>query len=583
MLDPTDYSTTHRSEFASSSYTTDSDGFGTYRCYFAVFQQWTYRLLRTSNISQFQLVLPNSHQNSLASVTFIRALKMHATLKLALALSILAVAAAGEGHDHGGTKAFEWGGIFDTPEKSYTWAAQAVGKGDDRKYVDPSMTMVAYGFDAAATKADFELMEDDANTALEGSCAEVLPGSTILADGNCYKLMFINSTLDTTFTVDTKAHKAVAFFTQHLPTEFERTEHYFKDVAGTDVEPVFQEPDPSAEEEEKKAKPWGTAIGAAIIVNIVTLTGVVLTMPAVAKAVATYPQAFEVSCNGFVAGALLAAAFYLLLHEATHLITADTEALASARWGTMILLGFLTAFLCDSVVAAVLPARADETPTKSPDAIQQPVMMVPAAQMPEPMQTGEVVMGSAFGGDVFMMAIEEPGASIETQRRVFTGIILGDFMHNFCDGIFIGSAFALCGNTMGWSVTAATVYHEIAQEISDFVVLTDPKQGALKPLMALGFNFASGLSVLLGVLVILSQDLSNLDTGMILAYGGGIYLQIAASECMPRIYKAATSVQLRFIGIFAFFLGALAIGLVLLDHKHCEAGGGHEGHNHGGH
>jgi zinc transporter ZupT len=136
---------------------------------------------------------------------------------------------------------------------------------------------------------------------------------------------------------------------------------------------------------------------------------------------------------------------------------------------------------------------------------------------------------------------------------------------------------------MGWSVTAATVYHEIAQEISDFVVLTDPKQGALKPFTALGFNFVSGLSVLLGVIVILSAELSNLDTGMILAYGGGIYLQIAASECMPKIYNAATSVQLRLIGFFAFFVGALAIGLVLLDHKHCEAGGGHEGHNHGGH
>ena len=492
---------------------------------------------------------------------------MHATFKLVLALSIIAVAVAGEGHDHGGAKAFEWAGIFDTPADSYHWAAQAVGTGDDRKYVDPSMTMVAYGFSTAATKADMESKESDADTKLEGTCTDVLPGGTIKADGMCYKLKFMASTLDTAYTVDTAGHTAVAFFTQHLPTEFERTEHYFKDAAaGTDIEPVAQEPDPSAEEEEKKGKPWGAAIGAAIIVNITTLTGVVLTVPAIAKAVANYPKAFEVSCNGFAAGALLAAAFYLLLHEATHYITADTEALAAARWGTMILLGFLTAFIFETVVAAVLPPPADEVPvsapTKSPD--EEAVIAVPA-------------------GDVEKSAIDQPVASIATQRRVFTGVIVGDFMHNFCDGIFIGSAFALCGDTMGWSVTAATVYHEIAQEISDFVVLTDPKQGALKPFTALGFNFVSGLSVLLGVIVILSAELSNLDTGMILAYGGGIYLQIAASECMPKIYNAATSVQLRLIGFFAFFVGALAIGLVLLDHKHCEAGGGHEGHNHGGH
>ena len=72
------------------------------------------------------------------------------------------------------------------------------------------------------------------------------------------------------------------------------------------------------------------------------------------------------------------------------------------------------------------------------------------------------------------------------------------------------------------------------------------------------------------------------QTGMILAFGGGIYLQIAASECMPKVYKAATTVQLRLIAFLAFFVGCLAIGLVLLDHKHCTAGGGHEGHNHGG-
>ena len=518
---------------------------------------------------------------------------MKATLALALALSVLAVAAAGEGHDHGGAKAFEWAGIFNTPQDSYTWAAQAVGTGDDRKYVDPSMTMVAYGLSTEATKEAMESKEDFADAALEGTCAEVKPGGTIKADGNCYKLMFQASTLDTTFTVDTKDHKAVAFFTQHLPTEFERTEHYFKDPrfndVRADVEPVAQEPEPKSEEESKPqaSKPWGKAVGAAIIVSLVTLTGVALTVPAIAKAVKSYPQAFTVASNGFAGGALLAAAFYLLLYEATHLITANTESLAAARWGTMILLGFLTAFLFESAAAAVLPAADDDA-----NAISTPVVAAPVQQAPgvpfkvqNPMTVmpqGQVVMGAAFGTDVEKMAGGKPVASAATKRRVFTGVLVGDFMHNFCDGIFIGSAFALCGDTMGWSVTAATVYHEIAQEISDFVVLTDPEQGAMKPFTALAFNFISGLSVLIGVIVILSQDLSNLETGMILAYGGGIYLQIAASECMPKVYKGATSVQLRLIAFLAFFVGCLAIGLVLLDHKHCTAGGGHEGHNHGG-
>ena len=33
----------------------------------------------------------------------------------------------------------------------------------------------------------------------------------------------------------------VAVFAQHVPTEFERDQHYLKDSAGTDIEPVAQE------------------------------------------------------------------------------------------------------------------------------------------------------------------------------------------------------------------------------------------------------------------------------------------------------------------------------------------------------
>lgn len=56
---------------------------------------------------------------------------------------------------------------------------------------------------------------------------------------------------------------------------------------------------------------------------------------------------------------------------------------------------------------------------------------------------------------------------------------------------------------------------------------------------------------------------------------------------MPRVYEYAKTMPLRFASIAFFTLGALAIGLVLLDHEHCAGddhgggGGGHDGHNHG--
>ena len=43
---------------------------------------------------------------------------------------------------------------------------------------------------------------------------------------------------------------------------------------------------------------------------------------------------------------------------------------------------------------------------------------------------------------------------------------------------------------------------------------------------------------------------------MILAYGAGVYVQIAASECMPSMRNEAKSVGLRVAGIVAFVIGA---------------------------
>jgi hypothetical protein len=46
------------------------------------------------------------------------------------------------------------------------------------------------------------------------------------------------------YTIDASAATAIAFFAEHVPTEFEATEHYLKDTSGVDIEPVAQEPIP---------------------------------------------------------------------------------------------------------------------------------------------------------------------------------------------------------------------------------------------------------------------------------------------------------------------------------------------------
>ena len=153
-------------------------------------------------------------------------------------------------------------------------------------------------------------------------------------------------------------------------------------------------------------------------------------------------------------------------------------------------------------------------------------------------------------------------------------------MHNLVDGIFIGFGFLNCDSTMGWSITAATVYHEIAQELADYLVLVDPFQGDLAPLPTLTLNFVSGMSVILGVLISVGSGNNDFWHGLLLAFGAGVYLQIAAAECMPRVSVSATSPRLRATSILTFVVGVIAISLVLLNHKHCTAGGGGGGHAH---
>jgi zinc transporter ZupT len=147
-------------------------------------------------------------------------------------------------------------------------------------------------------------------------------------------------------------------------------------------------------------------------------------------------------------------------------------------------------------------------------------------------------------------------------------ILLGDAIHNFTDGVFLGNSFLLCSRDIAWTMVATTIYHELAQELADYVLLTS--HCGLPIWKALLANFLSGLSVLFGALVILAADLSDQATGVILAISAGVYLHITAVECLPRVMeitKAKRRLFLLFLGMFV--LGAVPIGLVLLNHGHC--------------
>jgi len=440
-----------------------------------------------------------------------------------------------------GTEKYEWAGIFPTPENYYMWTAQKV-KG---KYADPTMKLAVLPV-TESTESQLDKIKSEGTHAMEKTCTNVAAGSTIVPKKDvCFTLQFDNDMWQSLFKVDAQNAQHLAFFAQHFPTEFEATAHYLKDDHGDDIEPKAELP--HKEEATTKAatthdddKPWGAAIGASVLVNLVTLIGVIFLVPAFRKLAVDYANELNSIIGGFAGGALLSCAFFLLLFEATHLVATgwSEEVDVLWRWGTMILAGYLLPGLVDNATSLLVGSRTQDS------------------------------SAAAEGADGDAQKVAADTGSGVTRARLIAGVLIGDFFHNLCDGIFMGAAFKGCGSSFGWGVALGTILHELPQEISDYVILTGPGVG-FSPIIALVTNFASGLSVILGAVCILASDIDDSTTGLLLAFGGGVYLQIAATECMPRAFSDKISAKIRIAATGAFIIGAILIGLVLLDHEHC--------------
>ena len=152
-----------------------------------------------------------------------------------------------------------------------------------------------------------------------------------------------------------------------------------------------------------------------------------------------------------------------------------------------------------------------------------------------------------------------------------SSIVIGDALHNFCDGVFIGVALKGCDLAIVYTIVGVTLYHEIAQELADYFLLT--KHVGLDPFRALVLNFLAGLSVMIGGLAVVASDINDMALGVLLALSSGVYLYIAACECLPRVTEVVKTRQNRLLSMFMFILGVVPIGLALLNHSHCEAEG----------
>lgn len=482
-------------------------------------------------------------------------------------------------------QAFEWAGAMHLADGRWFTLTFYKNMG---AYADNTIQIVLISATEADEPNGVQLAENAAARAnLTGNCPDTFQGATVKpgqqsnTDG-CYTLMVDDTSWFTTFHVDNlNASDHIVLFVQHVPKEFAAPDGsgLLRSDAGVEI-PAELWPGlvPGNTGAAARSKPWGNAIGAAIAVNLITLIGVIFLIPCLAKAARTYPEMVETIMSSFASGALLSCALCLLVLEASHIIEeglvesgrAAEENDVTWRWAASILGGFISPFAIDLLVT--LATGVNQGHSHGPPRISD----IPLGDMSSTPQQPPELPSSSSKDEMLDKSTQA------SKARIVGGVLLGDFMHNLCDGVFIGTAFLNCGPSFGWSVCGSSIGHEIAQELSDYLVLTSAVQGGLKPVKALLYNFLSGMGVLLGVIIVIGADtVSTESVGVILAFGGGVYIHVGAAECLPRVYALSKTWETRTSSLMAFLVGAIAIGLVLLNHGHCEGGeGGGHAHSH---
>ena len=141
------------------------------------------------------------------------------------------------------------------------------------------------------------------------------------------------------------------------------------------------------------------------------------------------------------------------------------------------------------------------------------------------------------------------GSDADQAGRGGWSVLVGDSIHNFCDGIIIAAAF-LADFQLGVVTSAAIIAHEIPQEVGDYIVLLNAGFGRSK---ALFYNALSGLaSVVGGVLGYFVVGPWEALFPYLLVAASSSFVYVAVADLLPQLQRRlplrSTLAQLGWIG-----------------------------------
>jgi zinc and cadmium transporter len=128
-------------------------------------------------------------------------------------------------------------------------------------------------------------------------------------------------------------------------------------------------------------------------------------------------------------------------------------------------------------------------------------------------------------------------------------VLVGDSIHNFCDGIIIAAAF-LADTQLGLVTALAIIAHEIPQEVGDYIVLLNAGFSRRKALL---YNGVSGLASVVGG--VLGYFIVGPWEGLfpyLLVAASSSFVYVAVADLLPQLQQRlplrATLAQLGWIG-----------------------------------
>jgi len=121
----------------------------------------------------------------------------------------------------------------------------------------------------------------------------------------------------------------------------------------------------------------------------------------------------------------------------------------------------------------------------------------------------------------------------EHRHELGTMNLVADGLHNFIDGALVAASF-LTSVPIGIATSLAVGLHEIPQEIGDFAILIHSGFTRKKALI---FNFASALTAVLGVVLVLLINQVGEVSHFLLPLTAGGFVYVAASGLIPQLHK----------------------------------------------